>query len=144
MATRVLNYLRPKRAGRPRSEPRPVLAHDPALVEIQNADGTPFRPLFEQRKFMQTIDESVGLFTVPELCGRAGIARSRFYRWRQDPAFNTWLARRFQTYLDLESWNLIGIARFNAAYKFQYFNWLAKLSFTPEGRATMDAWRQHM
>lgn len=51
-----------------------------------------FTPTWPQRRFRAFARRHWGQFSSVELCARARIGRTTFYRWRQLPGFSQWLA----------------------------------------------------
>ncbi len=51
-----------------------------------------FTPTWPQRRFRAFARRHWGEYSSVELCARARIGRTTYYRWRQIPGFSQWLA----------------------------------------------------
>lgn len=108
-----------------------VYATDSYLVR---ALGTPtFRPQPAQRRLLDHIHQKPGFRTIHEFCALAGVARTTYYRWCQDPDFCRWFAPAWSARLLMDGTVLLDIARLNSTRSFSYWKALFEVTFDPKG-----------
>src|SRR6185312_5029054 len=73
--------------------------------------ASPFRPSPAQRRLLHCIHSNPGVKTALALCAAAGVSRTTYYRWCQDPAFRLWFADAWAACLFLDGARLINICR---------------------------------
>lgn len=128
-----------------RSVPRPVPAPAPqtpppaAQIPPPRPPAPAFRPSALQRRFLTRVGQGMSATAAAE---ELDIARMTLYRWRQNPSFRARFAAAYLRDLTLEGWQLLAIAREQAATKFSYWKALHDLTFDPAARQRLLDWAE--
>ena len=102
----------------------------------------PFHPSPAQRRLLNFLHEHPGYPTVHALCAAAGIGRTAYYRWCQDPGFRLWLSAGWSARLIVDGALLLNVARIQSTHSFPYWKALFDLTFDPKGLALLQHWQQ--
>ena len=106
------------------------------------ATSMDFQPSPSQRRLLDFIHEHPSLKTIHELCAEAGVGRSTYYRWCQNPGFRLWLAMAWSARLLLDGAVLLNIARVQSTRSYSYWKALFDLTFDPKGLGFLQKWQQ--
>lgn len=97
-----------------------------------------FVPSPAQRRFVAAIHDGLFSANIGEVCDRAHISRTTFYRWRENADFRIWLGNAWMGLLVADNLQLINFARAKAPQQVGFWKLVYKLTVEDPAKYVND------